>query len=202
MLRHPLAKLVFFIFCLLPMVWIIWNALWGDLGANPVETVTHQTGDWTLRLLLITLSISPLKRLSGIAGFVRFRRMSGLFVYFYACCHFLVWFVADHSLNLSFMLDDIIERPFITVGFLAFVLLSPLALTSNKWSMRKLGKKWKNLHQLVYIIITLAIVHFLWLVKADYLEPMIYALIAIVLLLLRLDRLKLLYGRFETKMNS
>lgn len=188
---HFLAKPIFFILCLTPFIWIVWNALFGDLGANPVETVTHQTGDWTLRLLILTLLLTPLKSCTGLAQFIRFRRMAGLFVYFYASCHFLIWFVADHSLDIFSMVEDIVERPYITFGFTAFVLLTPLAITSNKWSIKKLGKKWKSLHQLVYIIILLGIFHFLWLVKADYLEPVIYAIAAVFLLLSRVKRLKI-----------
>ena len=187
---HPLAKPLFFILCLSPLLGIILNAIWGDLGANPVETVTHQTGDWTLRLLILTLLITPLRRWTGYSALLRFRRMSGLFVYFYASCHFLIWFLADHSLNVSSMIEDIIKRPYITVGFSAFLLLTPLAMTSNQWSMKKLGRRWKSLHQLVYVIITLGILHYLWLVKADYLEPMIYAMVALMLLLVRVERFK------------
>ena len=168
------------------MLWIVGNAAFGDLGANPVEKVTHQTGEWALRLLLLTLLITPLRNWTGQAQLLRFRRMAGLFVYFYACCHFLIWFLADHSLDPASMIEDIIERPYITVGFSAFVLLTPLALTSNQWSMKKLGRNWKKLHRLVYVIIVLVIIHFLWLVKADYLEPLVYALIAGVLLATRL----------------
>lgn len=192
-LIHPLAKPVFFCLCLLPALWIVGNAFVGDLGANPVETVTHQTGDWTLRLLILTLCITPLRNWTGIPRFTRFRRMAGLFVYFYACCHFMIWFLADHSLDISSMIEDVIKRPYITVGFSAFLLLTPLAITSNKWSMKKLARKWKKLHQLVYVIITLGVIHYLWLVKADYLEPMIYAAIVLFLLFIRLERFK--WGR-------
>lgn len=191
MLRHPAAKPLFFLACLGPVLWIIWNAVFGDLGANPVETVTHQTGDWTLRLLLLTLALTPLKKATGIPDFIRFRRMAGLFVYFYASCHFLIWFLADHRFDIVSMLDDVVERPYVTLGFIAYLLLTPLAITSNRWSIRKLGRKWKQLHRLVYVIILLAVAHYLWLVKADYLEPMIYAVIAVALLLARLDRVKL-----------
>lgn len=201
MLNHSLAKPLFFVVCLGPFLWILWNAFFGDLGANPVETVTHQTGDWTLRLLLVTLAITPLRNLTGMSAFIRFRRMSGLFVYFYAVCHFSIWFIADHSLDVTSMLEDIIERPYITLGFLAFLLLTPLALTSNRWSIRKLGKRWKTLHRLVYLIIILAVAHFLWLVKADYLEPVIYALIGTVLLLARVGNLKD-FRLFETHAKS
>lgn len=190
MLTHPWAKPLFFLACLLPLLWIIGQALFGDLGANPVESITHQTGDWTLRLLLLTLALTPLKKWTGKSQWIRFRRMAGLFVYFYASCHFLIWFVADHSLDFASMLEDVIKRPYITVGFLAFLLLTPLAITSNSWMMRILGKRWKMLHRLVYLILLLAVVHFLWLVKADYLEPSIYAVLAAVLLLARLPGIK------------
>lgn len=190
MLKHSIAKPVFFFACLCPLLWIIGNAFFGDPGANPVETVTHQTGDWTLRLLILTLFLSPLKNWTGSAQFIRFRRMSGLFVYFYAFCHFLIWFLADHNFEPASMLEDVIKRPYITVGFTAFLLLTPLAITSNKFMIRKLGRKWKLLHRLVYLIIILAVIHFLWLVKADYLEPVIYAVIVTILLLVRIDMFK------------
>jgi sulfoxide reductase heme-binding subunit YedZ len=198
-LTHGLAKPIFFLLCLLPFVWIVGQAVFGRLGANPVEAITHQTGDWTLRFLLLTLSLTPIKRWSGISAVIRFRRMAGLFVYFYASCHFLIWFLADHGLDIGSMLDDIIKRPYITVGFTALVLLTPLAITSNQWSMRKLGKQWKRLHSLVYATIVLAVIHFLWLVKADYLEPMIYAVIALVMLLARLERFKSSNKHFRLK---
>ncbi|MDJ0834745.1 MAG: protein-methionine-sulfoxide reductase heme-binding subunit MsrQ [Gammaproteobacteria bacterium] len=195
MLKHPLAKPLFFIFCLLPLLWIVANAVFGDLGANPVETVTHQTGDWALRLLLLTLLLTPLKNWTGNPQWIRFRRMAGLFVYFYAFCHFSIWYLADHGLDVLSMLNDIKDRPYITLGFTAFVLLTPLALTSNRWMMKKLGKHWKSLHRLVYLILVLVIAHYLWLVKADYREPIVYALIGGLLLLLRLPviRQNLLY---------
>ncbi len=169
------------------MVWMLWNAVQGELGANPVEVITHQTGDWALRLLLLTLALTPLRQWFGWGWTIRLRRMAGLFVYFYASCHFLIWFLADHSLDLASMWVDVLERPYISLGFSAFLLLTPLALTSNQWSMRRLGRSWKRLHQSVYLILVLAIVHFLWLVKADYLEPLIYACIAALLLVARLN---------------
>lgn len=190
MLNHPLAKPLFFLLCLSPVIWIASNALTDNLGANPVETITHQTGDWTLRLLLLTLLITPLKNCTGNPSWIRFRRMAGLFVYFYAFCHFTIWFLADHGLDLNYMVEDIIERPYITLGFAAFLLLTPLAMTSNHRSMRKLGRRWKQLHRLSYLIVILGVMHFLWLVKADYLEPMIYAVISAVLLLARVQPLK------------
>ncbi len=186
MLKHKLAKPLFFISCLLPFLWIIVNAFMGDLGANPVETITHQTGDWALRFLILTLALTPLKNLTGNSQIIRFRRMAGLFVYFYAFLHFSIWFLADHSLDFFSMYEDILKRPYITVGFIAFILLTPLAITSNRWSIGKLGKRWKLLHKLVYPILLLAVVHYLWLVKADYLEPIIYAVVAVIVLGLRL----------------
>ncbi len=190
MLKHKLAKPLFFLLCLLPFVWIVANAFAGDLGANPVETITHKTGDWTLRLLILTLALTPLKNLTGNSQFIRFRRMAGLFVYFYAFLHFSIWFLADHSLDFFSMYEDILKRPYITVGFIAFTLLTPLAITSNRWSIGKLGKRWKVLHKLVYPILLLAVIHYLWLVKADYLEPIIYAVVATIVLGLRLKLFK------------
>lgn len=190
MLKHKLAKPVFFLLCSLPMLWIISAAFIGELGANPVEKVTHLTGDWALRLLILTLALTPLKQLTGKVQFIRFRRMAGLFVYFYALVHFTIWFVADHSLDFVSMYQDIIKRPYITFGFFAFLLMTPLAITSNQWSMRKLGKRWKSLHKLVYPILILAVLHFMWLVKADFLEPIIYAVVAAIMLGLRVKSLK------------
>ena len=187
MLKSRIAKQVLFVLCLIPLSSLVWRAFYGDLGANPVETITHNTGDWTLRFLLITLSISPLRQWFDLSGLLRFRRMLGLYVFFYACCHFSVWFIADHGFNIADMVEDVIERPYITFGFSALVLLIPLAITSNNAMVRKLGRSWKKLHQLIYLIVILGVLHFLWLVKADYLEPGIYALIAVVLLLQRLD---------------
>jgi methionine sulfoxide reductase heme-binding subunit len=185
-LRHKFAKPLFFTICLLPFIWIIAGIVLGNLGANPVETITHQTGDWALRLLILTLVLTPLKNISGINQFIRFRRMAGLFVYFYAFLHFSIWFLADHGLDVISMYEDIIKRPYITLGFIAFSLLTPLALTSNRWSIGRLGKNWKVLHKLVYPILLLAVIHYLWLVKADYLEPVIYAVIALIVLAARL----------------
>ena len=194
-LASRLAKPVLFIICLMPLGSLVWRAFYGDLGANPVETITHSTGDWTLRFLLITLSISPLRRWFGLTGLMRFRRMLGLYVFFYACCHFSIWFIADHGFNFGGMIEDIVDRPYITVGFSALVLLIPLAITSNNAMVRRLGKRWKKLHRLVYLITGLGVLHFLWLVKADYLEPGIYALIVTVLLVQRINLKKRLTAK-------
>ena len=194
-LKSGYAKPIVFLVCLIPLASLIWDAFNGGLGANPVETLTFATGDWTLRFLLITLTISPLRRWSGQAAWLRFRRMLGLYAFFYGCCHFLIWFVADHSLDVAEMIEDVFDRPFITVGFSALVLMIPLAITSNQAMIRRLGKRWRSLHQLVYLIVGLGALHYIWLVKADYLEPNIYAIIAVILLLQRLGSVKRLFSR-------
>lgn len=140
--------------------------------------------------MLLTLCMTPLRQWSGQAAWIRFRRMLGLYAFFYVSCHFSIWFIADHSLRFGDMIEDIVKRPYITLGFSAFLLLIPLAITSNQAMIRKLGRKWKSLHQLVYVIVLLGVLHFVWLVKADYLEPSIYAIIAMILLAHRLGPIK------------
>jgi sulfoxide reductase heme-binding subunit YedZ len=178
-----------------PVFSLVWNAFYGDLGANPVETITHQTGDWALRFLLITLAISPLRQWFGLVALMRFRRMLGLTVFFYVSCHFMIWLVADHSFNFADMFEDVIDRPYITLGFSALLLLIPLAVTSNQAMVRRLGKGWKKLHKLTYLIAILAMLHFIWQVKADYLEAGIYAVITIALLLQRIKIKKWLFTK-------
>jgi len=187
LLKSRVAKPLVFVLCLLPLSSIVWRIFYGDLGSDPIETITFATGDWTLRILLITLAVSPFRQWFGLSALLRFRRLLGLYVFFYACCHFLIWFVLDHALSFGDMVEDIIDRPYITFGFSALMLLIPLAVTSNNVMLRKLGRRWKKLHQLVYAIIILGVLHYLWLTKADYLEPGIYALIAGVLLFQRLN---------------
>jgi len=187
LLKSRVAKPLVFVLCLLPLSSIVWRIFYGDLGSDPIETITFATGDWTLRFLLITLAVSPFRQWFGLSALLRFRRMLGLYVYFDACCHFLIWFILDHALSFGDMIEDIIDRPYITFGFSALMLLIPLAVTSNNVMVRKLGRRWKKLHRLVYAIIILGVLHYLWLTKADYLEPGIYALIAGVLLIQRLN---------------
>ena len=175
-------KPILFILCLVPFAVLVIGAVNDTLGTNPVETMTHETGEWTLRFLLLTLLITPLRRLSGHNWLIRLRRMSGLFAFFYACLHFLTYIWFDHYFDWMEIVKDIPKRPFITVGFTAFVLLVPLALTSTNAMMRRLKKNWTRLHKLVYVIAVLGVLHFLWLVKADILEPMVYALILLILL--------------------
>ena len=185
-LLRRLVKPLLFVACLVPFALLVHAALTDGLGANPIETVTHSTGDWTLRLLLVTLAMTPLRRLLGHAWPIRLRRMLGLFAFFYACLHFLAWAWLDQQWLPQAILADIADRPYITVGFIAWLLLIPLALTSTRWSMRRLGRRWKRLHRSVYLVGILGIVHFLWLVKADLSEPIVYAVLLGLLLLSRL----------------
>jgi len=178
-------KPVVFVMCLVPLAWLLWDGLTRHLGANPVETLNHRTGIWTLRLLLITLTVTPLRRLTGWNNLIRLRRMLGLYVFFYACLHFLTWLVFDHFFDVHEIVKDIVKRPYITVGFLAFVLLIPLAVTSTKTWVKRLGSRWARLHRLVYVIATGGALHFLWLVKADVREPVVYGSILAVLLAYR-----------------
>lgn len=181
-----LLKPVLFVACLLPLAWLIAQAVGNRLGANPVEALTHATGLWALRLLLLTLAMTPLRRVTGWAWPLRVRRMLGLFAFGYVLAHFTVWLVLDRALDWSTVGEDIVKRPFITVGIAALVLLVPLAVTSTNGWMRRLGRRWKQLHRLVYVIAVLAVLHFLWLVKADLLEPGIYGALLAVLLVARL----------------
>lgn len=189
-LSSAYAKPIAHLLCLVPLAALLWAAFDDGLGANPVERLTHETGQWTLRFLLLTLSMTPLRQWTGLAAWIRFRRLLGLYTFFYLACHFMIWFIADHSLDVIAMGEDIIKRPYITLGFSALLLMLPLAITSNQAMIRRLGKKWKSLHQLVYLILSLGVLHFIWLVKADYLEPTIYAIIAVVLLLHRAGPMK------------
>jgi len=182
---NRVIKPVVFILCLLPLGLLLYAALTDDLGANPVEKLTHQTGLWGLYFLLITLSITPLKKITGLTWPVSLRRMLGLYAFFYACLHLSVYFWLDQSFVWQAIIEDIFKRPYITLGLAAWVLLLPLALTSNQFSMRVLKKNWKRLHRLVYIASLLVVVHFIWLVKADYAEPLMYLAVLLSLLLMR-----------------
>ncbi|WP_296699980.1 sulfite oxidase heme-binding subunit YedZ [Thiocapsa sp. UBA6158] len=174
-----------FLLCLVPLGFLISRGASGALGPNPVEVITHFTGDWTLRLLLVTLAVTPLRRLTGQAWLVRFRRMLGLFAFFYAVLHFTTYLWLDRFFDLGTIAEDVLKRPYITVGFAAFVLMVPLAITSTQDWIRRLGRRWKRLHRAIYAIGVLGVLHYLWLVKADLLEPAIYAIILAVLLGLR-----------------
>ena len=179
------VKPVVFMLSLVPLGQLLFRAFNDQLGANPIETLTHQTGAWGLYFLLITLSVTPVRKITGISWIVSLRRMLGLFAFFYACLHLLVYVWLDQYFSLSSIAEDIVKRPYITVGFSAWVLLLPLALTSTKAAVRRLGKNWKRLHKLVYVIVPLVILHFIWLVKADYAEPLFYLFVFILLMLAR-----------------
>lgn len=181
-MMEKVIKPFLFVVFLVPFGLLVWNVFTENLGANPVEAITHTTGDWTLRFLLITLAITPFRKLFGLNKLILYRRMLGLYAFFYACLHFLTYFVLDLSFIFEDVVDDVLERPYITIGFTAFLMLIPLAATSTNAMMRKLGKNWVKLHKMVYIIATLGVIHYLWLVKADLLEPGIYAAVLFVLL--------------------
>lgn len=180
-----LLKPGIFILCLVPLALIIFDGFTDSLGANPIEEITHRTGDWALRLLLITLAVTPARRLFNWTWATRLRRMLGLYAFFYALLHFLTYFVLDQFFAWDEILKDIVKRPYITIGFSAFIMLIPLAVTSTNNMIRRLGPRWNKLHQLVYVIGVCAVFHYLWLVKADNLQPLIYAGILIALLMVR-----------------
>lgn len=177
------VKGMIFALCLLPLLRLILLAALDDLSANPIEFIEHSTGFWALVLLLITLSITPLRALGVLDNWtIAVRRMLGLFMFFYACLHVATYLWLDFDFVWEDIFVDVGDHPRILVGFLAFVLAIPLAVTSNNMSVRRLGTRWKKLHRLVYILAVLAVVHFLWLVKQDLREPLLYALILAVLL--------------------
>ena len=179
-------KAALFALCLAPLARLVFFAFTDRLGANPIEFVLRSLGTWTLTLLLVTLSITPLRRLSGWNSLIRVRRMLGLFAFFYACLHFLTYAGVDQSFDLSAILADIVKRPYITIGFTCFVLLIPLAATSTNAMQRWLGgKRWQQLHRLIYLIAMGGVVHYLWLVKKDITLPVLYGLVLAVLLGIR-----------------
>ena len=168
-----------------PLAILVLGVANDTLGADPVARITHDTGTWALRLLVLGLALTPLRRLSGQAWPVRFRRLVGLYAFFYACLHLATWLVLDLGGYWTQVFDDLAKRPYITLGFSAWLLLLPLALTSTRGWMRRLGRRWGQLHKLVYAAAVLAVLHYLWLVKADLREPLVYAAIVALLLSLR-----------------
>lgn len=179
------VKPLVFAACLIPVLLLVRDAFTGGLGVNPIEDVTHRTGGWALRFLLLTLAVTPLRRLAGWHGLIRFRRMLGLFAFFYAVLHFSTYLVFDHFFDLLLILDDVAERKYVTAGFVGFVLMIPLAVTSTAGWIRRLGRRWTALHRLVYASAAAGVVHFLWLVKIDVAEPLIYAAVLALLLAAR-----------------
>jgi len=179
-------KRMVFLLCLVPLFRLIYLAIADDLSANPIEFIERSTGFWTLFILLTTLSLSPIRLLTGRAWQLQFRRMLGLFMFFYACLHITTYIWLDYSFDWPDIVKDIAKHPYVLVGALAFVLTLPLALTSNNFMIRLLRERWKLLHQTVYFIAILGVVHFLWLVKKDLREPLFYMFILALLLGIRL----------------
>lgn len=190
------AKVLVFLVCLIPFGQLLWrafhNGLAGfpnnmDFGANPIEFITHATGDWTLRFLIITLAVTPLRKIVRQPQLIRFRRMFGLFAFFYGCLHFGTWIGLDKFFDWSEMWKDVLKRRFITVGFAAFVLMIPLAVTSTAGMIRRLGgRRWQLLHRLIYVSAVLGVIHYYWLVKSDVRRPLQYAFLVGILLAWRL----------------
>lgn len=188
------TKTIVFAACLVPFLLLAWpfykllttgNA--PELTANPVEYITHDTGTWTIRFLLITLSITPLRKIFNQPRLVRYRRMLGLFAFFYVCLHFMTWFILDKSFNFSDMWADVLKRRFITVGMLGFAMLLPLAITSTAGWVRRMGfRNWQRLHRLIYFAAVAGVIHYMWLVKSDERLPLMYGAMLTVLMLYRL----------------
>ena len=188
---HPLAKPLVFVLCLLPLAWLVFGAINDQLGANPAEALIRSLGDWTLRFLCLTLAVTPLRIRTRTPQLARYRRMLGLFTFFYACLHLLAYGWLDMGLDMADIGRDILKRPFILVGFACWLLLLPLAATSFNRAVRWLGgRQWQALHRLVYVIAPLALLHFFWMKsgKNDFAEVAVYALVIAALLLERLVR--------------
>jgi sulfoxide reductase heme-binding subunit YedZ len=187
LLNSKLSKPLVFLLCLAPLAALGWRALHGGLTANPIEFITHATGDWTLRFLVITLCITPFRKILQLPELIRFRRMLGLFAFFYACLHFTTYIWLDKFFDLADMWKDVVKRRFITVGFAAFVLLIPLAVTSTaSWIRRLGGKRWQRLHRLIYVSAVLGVIHYYWLVKSAIIKPLTYGVMVAILLVWRL----------------
>ena len=176
-----------FFLSLIPFLLILYKIIFNKLGPEPVKEITHFTGEWTLLFIIFTLSMSPLKKITKLNIWISFRRMLGLFLFFYATLHMLTYVAIDYRLDFQSISKDILTKKFIFVGFAAWILLLPLAFTSSKKVMIYLKDKWKKLHRLIYIISILGIIHFIWLVKKDLTEPLIYAAIVVILLLFRFN---------------
>ena len=187
------TKAVAFLLCLLPCLLLLWpfyklltSGYSSELTANPVEYITHYTGTWTIRFLMITLSVTPLRKIFNQPKLARYRRMFGLFAFFYVCLHFMTWFILDKSFSLSDMWADVVKRRFITVGMLGFAILIPLAITSTAGWVRRMGfVPWQRLHRLIYFAALAGVVHYYWLVKSDVRLPLMYGAILAVLMVYR-----------------
>ena len=186
-LSNRWTKVVLFILCLVPLAWLGWRAYQQQLTANPIEFITHYTGDWTIRFLLITLSVTPLRKLFNQPQLARFRRMLGLFAFFYGCLHLMTWLWLDKFFDLSEMWKDVVKRRFITAGMTAFLLMLPLAITSTAGWVRRLGfVRWQRLHRLIYFSALAGVIHYYWLVKSDVRLPLMYGGIWAALMCYRL----------------
>jgi sulfoxide reductase heme-binding subunit YedZ len=169
------AKSLVWALCLAPFFRLAWRIWHNDVTPNPVEFITHFTGDWTIRLIVATLAITPLRKLLRVPDLIRFRRLLGLFAFFYACLHFATYLWLDHNFDMPSIVADVAKRPYVTAGFTAFVLMIPLAITSTSGWIRRLGgKRWQRLHRLIYITAIAAVVHYYWLVKSDIRLPLLY----------------------------
>ena len=187
LLTSKWTKAAVFAACLLPLVSLAWRALHNALTANPIEFITHATGDWTLRFLLITLGVTPVRKILKLPDLIRFRRMFGLFAFFYGCLHFTTYIWLDKFFDFAEMWKDVSKRPYITVGFTAFGLLIPLAITSTAGWIRRLGgRRWQILHRAIYISAVAGVIHYYWLVKSAVIRPLTYGAIVSALLLWRL----------------
>ncbi len=183
MLRNRWVKIAAFVLCLAPLGWLGWRGWNQDLSANPIEFITHFTGDWTLRLLVATLAVTPLRKLLGLPDLIRFRRMIGLYAFFYGVLHLTTYVWLDKFFDWREMLHDVGKRPFITAGFAGFAMMVPLAATSTAgWIRRMGGKRWRMLHRLVYAAGVAGVVHYYWLVKSSVRRPVIYGLLVAVML--------------------
>jgi sulfoxide reductase heme-binding subunit YedZ len=180
------AKVLVFLACLAPFAWLVTRALTGRLGINPVEDLELTTGIWALRFLIVTLLVTPVRRITGWNRVIQFRRMLGLFTFFYASVHFAIYIGIDQFFAFRFIVKDVVKRPFITMGFTAFVLMIPLAITSTKGWIRRLGRRWVVLHRLIYVSAVCAAIHYLWKVKVMIGSPVYYAIVIGVLLAFRL----------------
>jgi len=186
LLLNKWTKVAVFLLCLLPLAALIQRTFRGNLGANPVEFYQHATGDWTLRFLIFTLAITPTRKLFNVPELIRFRRMLGLFAFFYVCLHFLTYIGPDQSFSLHGMWQDVAKRRYVTVGFLGFLFLIPLAFTSTAGWIRRLGgKRWQALHRAIYVSAICGVIHYYWLVKSDVRKPLFYGALVAVLLIWR-----------------
>lgn len=187
-LRWRVKPLVFVV-SLLPLAWLVWGLFNDALGANPIETLIRSTGEWTLNFLWITLAITPLRGWTGWSWLLRLRRMLGLFAFFYGVLHFMTYVGVDQFFDWGAILKDLTKRPYATIGFVGLLLMTPLAITSTRGMMRRLGGRWQRLHRLVYLVALAAMLHYFWQVKADFSEPLLYLAILLLLFGYRFARL-------------